>query len=140
MKHIAYHPRARATALTLIAVGTTSRGLAYIDAPDTSLTTFVDGLIPLHAWAIVWITAGLAVFAGIWSRWAARIAGMLAGSLWAVWSASFLLSWVLHILPWTEGGAPRGWVTGTALLTIAGLTCIVAYLVAHPSVRDHDYA
>lgn len=115
------HPRLRIAALSVFAFGAINRGLAYVDAPNTRFTTFVDAVVPLRVWAIVWIVAGLLMLAGIWHRVIARWALSLGGSLWAAWGLSFYLSWML-------GHQDRGWVTGSAFLTLAGIMFITAAL------------
>src|SRR5690606_15722524 len=88
------HPRLRISALSVFAFGAISRGVAYVNAPSTSFTTFVDAVVPLRVWAFVWIGAGLLLLAGIWHRVVARWALSFGGSLWAVWGLSFYLSWI----------------------------------------------
>lgn len=115
------HPRLRVTALAVFAYGSVARGLAYIDPPQTGLTTFVDALVPLHVWAVVWIAAGTLMVAGIWHRGIARVAINLGGTLWAVWGLSYM--WATLI-----GDQSRGWVTGALMLTLAGAMYICAAL------------
>ena len=90
MRSFTQHPKMRVAALCVFAYGAIARGLAYIDAPSTGLTTFVDKLVPLTVWAIVWITAGVLIFAGIWHRIIARWAMSLGSSLWLVWGISYM--------------------------------------------------
>ncbi|GLB62647.1 hypothetical protein NCCP2495_05250 [Dietzia sp. NCCP-2495] len=115
------HPRLRVSALAVFAYGSVSRGLAYIDAPQTGLTTFVDALVPLHVWAVVWIAAGTLMIAGIWHRVIARVALNLGGTLWAVWGLSYMVATIV-------GDSSRGWVTGALMLTLAGSMYICAAL------------
>ena len=50
------HPGLRVAALAIVAGGAVARGAAYLDQPSTGgLTHFIDALVPLHLWAIVWI-------------------------------------------------------------------------------------
>lgn len=69
----------------------------------------------------MWITAGALMLAGIWQRVIARWALSLGAALWAVWSASYLLSWLVE-------DQSRAWVTGTAFALIAALMWIIAAL------------
>lgn len=115
------HPRLRVAALVVFAYGALSRGIAYIDAPQTGLTTFVDALVPLHVWAVVWTAAGTLMIAGIWHRLIARVALGLGGTLWAVWGLSYMAATIV-------GDSSRGWVTGSAMLTLAGAMYICAAL------------
>lgn len=123
MRSFAQHPRFRVAALTVFSYGAVTRGLAYIDPPDTGLTTFVDALVPLHIWAAVWITAGIAMLAGIWHRDIARWALSLGATMWLVWAASYM--WATLV-----GDSSRGWVTGSAMIVIAGAMYITAALAA----------
>lgn len=116
------HPKLRVSALATFAFGAVARGIAYIGEPTTGgLTTFVDALVPLHVWAVVWIAAGTLMIAGIWHRVIARIALNLGGTLWAVWGLSYMVATIM-------GVSSRGWVTGTAMLTLAGGMYICAAL------------
>lgn len=122
MRSFTYHPKMRVAALCVFAYGALARGLAYIDAPSTGLTTFVDKLVPLTVWAIVWITAGVLIFAGIWHRIIARWAMALGSSLWLVWGTSYMWATVI-------GDQSRGWVTGAAMLTLGGAMLISGALM-----------
>ena len=116
------HPRLRVAALVIVASGAVARGVAYIDQPDTGrLTHFVDGIVPLHVWAFVWIGAGICLVAGIWHRVIARYALAFTATLWATWGLSFMWATI-------TGDAPRGWVTGSLMLTLAGTMVIIAAL------------
>ena len=122
MRSFTYHPKMRVAALCVFAYGAIARGLAYIDAPSTGLTTFVDKLVPLTVWAIVWITAGVLIFAGVWHRIIARWAMALGSSLWLVWGLSYMWATVI-------GDQSRGWVTGAAMLTLGGAMLISGALM-----------
>lgn len=105
------------------------RGFAYLNAPpSTQFTTFVDAVVPLQVWALVWMGTGALLLAGIWHRVVARWALSIGASLWAVWALSYTLSWIL-------GDQSRAWVTAGAMATIAGSMWITASLadsVGHP--------
>ena len=92
-------------------------------ATDVEVLTYVDGLIPLQLWSIVWIGTGVSILLGIWHRYLARIALNVAASMWLVWSVSYLLSWITYV----EG--PRYWVTAASMATLAGVIYIVAALM-----------
>lgn len=116
------HPRLRVAALSIVSAGAIARGAAYVDEPTTGgLTTFVDAIVPLHVWAIVWIIAGTTVLAGVWHRIIARYALAFVSMLWGIWGLSYMWATVI-------GDAPRGWVTGSLILTLSGLTIIIAAL------------
>lgn len=122
MRSFTQHPKMRVAALCVFAYGAIARGLAYIDAPSTGLTTFVDKLVPLTVWAIAWITAGVLIFAGVWHRIIARWAMALGSSLWLVWGLSYMWATVI-------GDQSRGWVTGAAMLTLGGAMLISGALM-----------
>ena len=116
------HPRLRVATLGIVSAGAIARGAAYIDQPSTGgLTHFIDALVPLHLWAIVWIAAGVMVLAGVWQRVLARYALAFVSMLWLIWGLSYMSATVF-------GDSSRGWVTGALILNVAGLTIIVAAL------------
>lgn len=116
------HPRLRVAALAIVSAGAIARGVAYINHPSTGgLTHFIDALVPLHVWAIVWIAAGATVLAGVWQRVLARYALAFVSMLWTTWGLSYMSAAVF-------GDASRGWVTGALILNLAGLTIIIAAL------------
>ncbi|MDX2357454.1 hypothetical protein [Dietzia sp. PP-33] len=117
-----HHPKLRIAALVIVAGGAVARGVAYLNQPSTGgLTHFIDALVPLHVWAIVWIAAGVTVLAGIWHRVVGRYALAFVSMMWAIWGLSYMTATVF-------GDASRGWVTGALILNLAGLTIIVAAL------------
>lgn len=124
MRDFTTHPRLRVAALCVFAYGAVTRGLAYLDAPTTGLTTFVDALVPLPAWAAAWITAGALMVTGIWHRVIARWSLSLGATMWFVWGLSYMWATVV-------GDSSRGWVTGAAMFTIAGAMWICAGLADH---------
>ena len=121
MRDFTVHPRLRVAALVMSGAAAAIRGVAYIDAPTSGFTTFVDTWIPLHYWAFVWIGAGVIMVAGIWHSVVARWGLSLGVGLWGAWSISFTASWLF-------GDQSRGWVTASAFALVAGLTWIVAQL------------
>lgn len=117
-----HHPKLRITALVIVAAGAIVRGVAYFGRPTTGgLTHFIDAIVPLHVWAVVWIAAGITVLVGIWHRVIARYALAFVSMLWAIWGLSYMTATIF-------GDASRGWVTGALILNLAGLTIIVAAL------------
>lgn len=121
MRGFELHPKLRVAALVISAAGAGIRGCAYIDAPNTRFTTFIDAWIPLHAWAFVWMAAGALMLAGIWHRIVARWALSLGVALWGAWAVSYTASWIF-------GDQSRAWVTAGAFALIAGLMWIIASL------------
>lgn len=128
MQAIAAHPRERAALHLVFGAGAIVRGAGYIDPPSTGLTTFVDGWLPLHVWAAVWILAGVSILAGIRWRGIGRWSVAFTANLWAVWTISYLWAWIV-------GDSTRGWFTAGALGTIAATMYIVARII-HPSTRQ----
>lgn len=123
MQDMQRHPRLRVAALVVGSAVVAARGAAYLGAPTTGgLTTFVDGLVPLHVWALVWIVAGAAILGGIWSRTLARVAMSFGAALWSVWGLSYIWATIV-------GDSTRGWVTGVTMLGMAGFMWILANLV-----------
>ena len=123
MQDLQRHPKLRVATLTVGSAVVAARGAAYLGAPTTGgLTTFVDSLVPLHVWALVWIAAGAAIFCGIWSRALARVAMSCGAALWFVWGLSYVWATVV-------GDSSRGWVTGATMLGVAGFMWILANLV-----------
>lgn len=122
MQDFSRHPKIRFVTLSVFAYGAATRGAAYLDAPDTGLTTFVDKMVPLHVWAIVWLVVAAGIFTGIWSRTMARLSMSFGASLWLVWGLSYM--WATMV-----GESSRGWVTGSAMFTLAGAMWIVARLL-----------
>lgn len=122
MRDMQRHPQLRVTTLTVGSAVVAARGVAYLGAPQTGLTTFVDSLVPLHVWAVVWIAAAVAILCGAWSRPLARVAMSFGAALWAVWGISYIWATVV-------GDSSRGWVTGATMLGVAGFMWILALLV-----------
>ena len=116
------HPRLRVATLTVGSAVVAARGAAYINAPQTGLTTFVDALVPLHVWAVVWVAVAAAILCGIWSRHLARVAMSFGAALWFVWGGSYMWATI-------TGDSARGWVTGATMLGVAGLMWILARLI-----------
>ena len=123
MRSFSAHPRLRVATLIILGVGTVIRGAAYILGPDTEVLTYVDGLVPLQVWSIVWVSVGVSIILGIWHRYLARIGLNTAASLWMVWSISYLLTW------FTNMDGPRYWVTASSIATLAGVIYLVAALM-----------
>ena len=122
MRDLSDHPRLRVAALAVASYGAASRGLAYLEAPNTSLTTYLDYFVPLWAWSAVWLTAAVLVLVGIFHRVFARWAMSLASGLWLVWAISYFAATLF-------GDQHRGWVTGSGFVVIAAYTWILAAMM-----------
>ena len=122
MRDFSAHPRLRVAVLAVASYGAASRGLAYLEDPNTSLTTYVDNFVPLWAWAAVWLAAAVMVLVGIAHRVFARWAMSLTSGLWLVWAISYFWATLL-------GDQHRGWVTGSGFIVIAAYTWIMAAMM-----------
>lgn len=122
MRGFSAHPRLRIATLAVASYGAASRGLAYLEDPNTSLTTYVDNFVPLWAWAVVWLAAAVLVFVGIFHSVLARWALSLTSGLWLVWAISYFTATLL-------GDQSRGWVTGSGFIVIAAYTWIMAAMM-----------
>lgn len=125
MQRLQSIPRVRAAVLVVAAIGAVVRGLGYLDPTGTGMTLFVDGLLPLTAWAAVWITAGAFALAGIWSRPVARWGLSIIAALWFTWFVSYMAAWI-------SGDSTRGWLTAGGFFVIAVYSWIFAYLIERP--------
>lgn len=122
MRDFTRHPRLRLLVLLTVGGGGIVRGVGYYGAPSTSLTTFVDTLVPLWLWGVVWCLAGAAVLVGVFDRAVARVSVNLVGSLWAVWAVSYFAATLF-------GDSSRGWLTGAAMLCLACHSWVAAALM-----------
>lgn len=114
---------ARPALLGLFASSAAVRGAMYIEAPDTGLISFVDGIIPLFGWVIVWWVSAVALLAAIFVRPITRWAMAFGSALWGLWAVSYYLEW------FAEGG--RGWGTGYLFFTMfVGMTIAATQMEA----------
>lgn len=117
------HPHLKTASLVFFSQAAIARGIGYLQKPSTGgLTTFVDGLIPLRAWAVIWILGGISMLIGIKYRAIARLSLSLGASLWGVWAISYFLATL-------TGSSSRGWMTGSLILGLAGAMAISAALI-----------
>lgn len=128
-----YDRRLRAGALLAMAVTTIGRGTAYLTPSwdTTSHVSFVDTLVPIEVWAVVWIGAGLAMLVGIRCPRVARWSMSTAASLWGTWAVSYLIAWVVL-------DTARAWVTAMPFGLIAILTLILTVLMEPPQTVKGD--
>ena len=122
MRSFLVHPRLRIATLAVASFGAASRGLAYLEAPNTPLTTYLDYFVPLGAWAAVWFAAAVLVIVGIFHRVLARWALSLVSSMWLVWAISYFTATLL-------GDQSRGWVTGSGFIVISAYTWILTAMM-----------
>lgn len=104
--------------LALFAIGllALTRCLAYVGplSPNQSAAglAFVDDLIPLWVYAILWGVASVFAFAAIFTRKAQPLALGANLGICLLWAGTYMLAWALL-------DSPRGWVTGTSYLVIS---------------------
>ncbi|WNO28339.1 membrane protein [Corynebacterium phage PSonyx] len=105
--------------LLILGVISIVRAISYFDVDaNRSPAHWLEGLLPAHVWAWVWLTGGVLCLIAIQlSKIMPLVAGFVVG-LNALWALSF-------IMLWASGDSPRGYVSalgyaGVALLAIWG--------------------
>lgn len=123
----AYDRRARVAVLTAVATAVIGRGASYLGPSweRSAHVSFVDLLIPVEVWSIVWIATGLALLVGIWCPRIARWAMSASVALWSTWAISYVAAWAFL-------GTSRAWVTALPFGLIAVLIGVLAYLMEPP--------
>lgn len=124
----AYDRRVRWVILAIVAITSTLRGWAYlspkVDVSSVHLS-FLDNLIPIKVWAVVWVVTGVTAIVGIRVHYLARLSMSLAVGMWLVWSLSYMVAWgVLD--------ESRAWVNAVPLAGFAALLAVVSYLMEPP--------
>ncbi|WP_371670035.1 hypothetical protein OG985_21785 [Streptomyces sp. NBC_00289] len=112
----------RGALLTLKGTITTLYGCAQLvtPQPDQRGLCLLLHLMPLRAWAGLWVAAGITALVCAWLRPRVDWPGFCA--VWAItaaWSGSYLVSW------WPLGEYPRGWVAAIIWAAFGGV-CLVA--------------
>lgn len=112
----------RGALLTLKGTIATLYGYGQLVAPasDRRGLCLLLKLMPLEAWAGLWVVAGLAALVCAWLPQGRDWPGYLA--VWAVtapWSMAYLMAW------WPLGEYPRGWVAAL-IFGAFGSVCLVA--------------
>lgn len=124
-----WHPSARrlrnflltdATALLILGIGILFRGLSYTPgvfgpAPQSGSHP-AEVMLPINAWAAVWIIAGVACIAAAFTRSEIldAVALGLGVALNVSWGTSFIAATAI-------GDSPRGWVSAVGYFSIAAL-------------------
>lgn len=124
-----WHPPARklrnflltdATALLILGIGILFRGLSYTPgilgpAPQSGSHP-AEVMLPINAWAAVWIIAGVACIAAAFTR--SEILDAVALGL----GVALNISWGVSFIAATAiGDSPRGWVSAVGYFSIAAL-------------------
>lgn len=133
MRHIEghrYDRRARAVALSAMAVGSAGHGAAYLTSGGRGIAHLglVDTLVPLRVWAVVWLVSAVGLTLGLRFPRIARWSMSLAVSLWGVWCLSYLGAWVLL-------DVDRAWVTAIPLGALC-LGAAVLTILMEPPERE----
>lgn len=124
-----WHPPARklrnflltdATALLILGIGILFRGMSYTPgilgpAPQSGSHP-AEVMLPINAWAAVWIIAGVACIAAAFTR--SEILDAVALGL----GVALNISWGVSFITATAiGDSPRGWVSAVGYFSIAAL-------------------
>lgn len=122
LRRLGAHLGRRGTMLTLKGTIALLYGYGQLvePIPDRSGLRLLLHMMPLHAWAVAWICAGVIALVCAWAGPGRDWPGYTAVWLITVpWSLSNLLSW------WPLGDNPRGWIAA-AIFGAFGLVCLVA--------------
>lgn len=107
-----------APAMVIIGAGVLIRGISYsvlLGSPPATGSHPAELALPMHLWAIIWITVGAGLLLAS-ARHTGIIAAVMLGlgiSLNAIWGFSFLAS--------TFVDSPRAYVTAVGYLSLVGL-------------------
>lgn len=115
----------RTVVLLTAGIGAIVRARGYLNPPTTGMTSFIDGALPLTAWAVLWLVAGIIAIAGIWSHIAARWGLSIVAALWFTWFLSYMVAWI-------AGDSSRGWLTAGGFFVISIYSWIFVYVLERP--------
>jgi hypothetical protein len=93
----------------------------YDASPETRASSgfaFMSTLLPLSAWAAVWLAVGALCVGFAFAR-ADRLAFAAASLLKVLWGTLYLLGWALGVIP-------RGYVAAVLFLGFAGFVQVIA--------------
>ena len=128
-----YDRRLRVAILVSMAATCAGRGAAYLTPSfsGSGYLSLLDPLIPIQAWAGVWVTTAAALLWGIRCPHVARWSMSTAAMLWAAWCVSYLAAQVFL-------DVNRAWVTAMPFGMLALLTVVVTYLMEPPeAIPEH---
>lgn len=94
---------------------------SWVPTPNMAL---LDAVVPIQAWAVVWIAAGVGCVLGIVIPRVARISMATGASLWATWFVFYCLSWLTL-------DAQRAWMPAAPFGMLA-VTMFVFTLLMEP--------
>lgn len=130
MRKIVTHPALRVTALLFAAQATATRAVTYFeDGARSGLLDWVDAVIPVTVWGVIWGVVTVGLVAGVWCRHTARISLWAGSSLWTLWGTSYILAWTFQDIQ------SRSHMTATLMFALAGFMGIVAMLTEPISTR-----
>ena len=104
-----------APVLVILAVGIILRGVSYtpwLMSPSAQASHPAEGVLPMTAWAVVWISVGLACLVAAWVPRAAPVAVGAGIGLSILWGASFIADSIID-------RSLRGWLPSVGYLQIA---------------------
>lgn len=128
-----YDRRVRRSILAIIAVAALLRGWAYLGPgirTQGDHLSFLDGVVPLSAWAGVWVFTGVLALVGTRIEHVARLAMSFSVGLWGAWALSYFVAWAFL-------DETNAWINAVPLAGFAGLIAIVSYLMEPPH-RDRE--
>lgn len=105
--------------MLIVGAATVARGVSYMPGimpPTTRSAHVAEALLPMDAWAVVWIGLGLLCLAASVS-WRGRLAALAVGctaALYTLFGASFIWGSI-------SGDMSRGWVSSLGYLAVAAL-------------------
>lgn len=103
--------------LAIIGALSATRGVSYVPPfvnPDRSATHWLEALLPIQAWAVVWLgLAVMCVAAIVWRRMVVPAVGAVV-ALHTLWALSFIMGTL-------AADKPRAWVSALGYVGIAAL-------------------
>lgn len=115
--------------ITLVIWGWGYLSPSWVPTPNMYL---LDAVVPIQAWAVVWITAGLGCLAGIFLPGVARLSMATGASMWATWFVFYCLSWLTI-------DAQRAWVHAAPFGMLAVTTFVFTLLMEPASAVRHKH-
>lgn len=123
-----YDRRVRRILLAVVGVTAVTRGWVYVGhdvliPPD--YVSALDPVVPIWAYGVVWLLAGIAVLIGIGCPKIARWAMSTVASMCGMWALSYLSAWAFL-------GIENAWVTATSFVAMAVMVAVFTYLMEPP--------
>ena len=115
--------------LTLILWGWGYLSPSWVPTPNMYL---LDAVVPIQAWAVVWITAGLGCLVGVFLPRVARLSMSTGASLWATW-------FIFYCLSWLTADAQRAWMPAAPFGMLAVTMFVFTLLMEPASAVRHEH-